>query len=61
MPYTKLPKDPVILISFINTQLRDNYSDLDSFCAAYQADKNEIVEYLADYDYEYDEALKRFQ
>lgn len=24
-----LPQDPVILLSYINTQLRDNYSDLE--------------------------------
>ena len=25
-----LPKDPIILLSYINTQLRDNYPNLDS-------------------------------
>ena len=29
-----IPKDPVMLLSYVNTQLRDNYSSLDEFCAA---------------------------
>lgn len=27
-----LPKDPMILLSYINTQLRDNYSSLGEMC-----------------------------
>ena len=27
-----LPKDPVILLSYVNTKLRDNYSSLQEFC-----------------------------
>ena len=30
MPQT-LPKDPVILLSFVNTELRDHYTSLDKF------------------------------
>ena len=30
-----LPKDPVMLLSFVNTQLRDNYSNLEELAAAY--------------------------
>ena len=30
----QLPKDPVILLSYINTQLRDFYPSLDAFCEA---------------------------
>ncbi len=29
-----IPKDPVILLSYVNTQLRDNYSSLDEMCQA---------------------------
>ena len=34
-----LPKDPVILLSFVNTQLRDFYENLDDFCSAHDCDK----------------------
>ena len=29
-----IPKDPVILLSYVNTQLRDNYPSLDEMCRA---------------------------
>lgn len=60
MSNTNLPKDPVILISFINTQLRDNYTSLDDFCAYYEADKEELTENLLDYGYQYDVQKNRF-
>ena len=28
MPILDMPKDPVMLLSFVNTQLRDNYSSI---------------------------------
>lgn len=60
MPYTTLPKDPVILISFVNTQLRDHYKSLDEFCRAYETDKHELLEKLLDFNYQYNEELNRF-
>ena len=38
-----LPKDPVILLSYINTQLRDNYASLAEFCSANDCSPEEIV------------------
>jgi len=60
MPNTNLPKDPVILVSFINTQLRDNYATFDAFCANYSVEKEEIAENLLDYGYQYDAAKNQF-
>ena len=31
----KLPKDPVMLLSFVNLKLRDEYPSLEDFCADY--------------------------
>ncbi len=28
----KLPEDPVMLLSFVNTKLRDQYASLDALC-----------------------------
>ena len=42
-----LPKDPVILLSYINTQLRDNYASLAEFCAANNCDAEDIIKTLA--------------
>ena len=55
-----LPQDPMILLSYINTKLRDEYKNLDTLCDDLQADRTEIEHKLADVDYTYDEALNRF-
>ncbi len=60
MHYDKLPKDPVMLLSFINTQLRDHYKDFDAFLADFQLDKTNILEQMERIDYVYDEALNQF-
>ena len=39
----KLPKDPVILLSVVNTQLRDHYSSLEGLAEAYMVPKEEIT------------------
>lgn len=36
---TKIPKDPVMLLSYINTQLRDNYPDMDELCRSLCLDR----------------------
>ena len=38
-----LPKDPVMLLSFVNTQLRDHYPSLEEFAATYQIDSAELI------------------
>lgn len=60
MSNTVLPKDPVILVSFVNTQLRDNYTSLDDFCATYAVEKEELTEHLLDYGYQYYEKGNQF-
>ena len=50
-----LPKDPIILLSYINTLLRDNYSSLEELCKSLDVDKQEIVEKLKAVNYEYNE------
>lgn len=56
-----LPNDPAILLSFINTMLRDKYSDLDELCDDYNTDKNVITEKLGKIGYEYSEDHNRFK
>ena len=55
-----IPNDPMMLLSFVNTQLRDNYPSLDEFVKVYGCDKAMVVAKLRDIDYEYDEALNKF-
>ncbi|MCQ4022787.1 MULTISPECIES: DUF4250 domain-containing protein [unclassified Ruminococcus] len=55
-----IPNDPTILLSYINTQLRDFYPSLEELGAALCVDLEEIKSKLASIDYEYDAALNRF-
>ena len=55
-----VPKDPVMLLSYINTQLRDFYPSLDALAAGLEIDKKEVEEKLRSIDYEYDAALNKF-
>ncbi|MDE6088401.1 MAG: DUF4250 domain-containing protein [Oscillospiraceae bacterium] len=56
-----LPKDPAILVSYINTQLRDFYTSLEEFCKANDCDAEEIQKKLALIGYSYDETQNRFR
>ena len=49
----QLPKDPVILLSFINMKLRDYYPSLAALCDDLGADEEEIHKTLAAIGYEY--------
>ena len=55
-----LPKDPVLLLSVVNTKLRDRYLTLDDLCEDMQADKDEITNKLKVIGYEYDESGHQF-
>ena len=55
-----MPNDPMMLLSYVNTQLRDFYPDLESFCKAQDADPDALVSKLASIDYRYDKSLNRF-
>ena len=55
-----LPKDPVMLLSVINTNLRDFYPDLDTLCQELQLDKETLIQTLEKIDYEYDAVQNQF-
>lgn len=55
-----MPKDPVMLLSYVNTQLRDYYSSLDEMCHCLGVDADEIKEKLATISYKYDSQLNKF-
>lgn len=56
-----IPNDPVILLSYLNTQLRDNYSSLAEFCKANGVDEAAICDKLAMINYEYDPQQNQFK
>lgn len=49
----KLPKDPVILLSYINTQLRDFYPSLEELCKALCIEQDTLIKTLSGIDYHY--------
>lgn len=55
-----IPKDPMMLLSFINMKLRDFYPSLDDLCLDLNLDKEQIISSLKDIDYEYDKTLNKF-
>lgn len=55
-----LPKDPILLLSVVNTKLRDFYNNLDEFCQDMMIEKEILVKKLADIDYEYDVETNQF-
>ncbi len=55
-----LPKDPFMLLSYINTQLRDNFSSLSELAASLGADEDGIKNTLKDAGFIYDSELNRF-
>ena len=56
----KLPQDPFMLFSYVNTQLRDVYSSLDEFCKATDVDLEKKKKKLKDAGFEYSEELNKF-
>ena len=56
-----LPKDKVMLLSVINTALRDKYSSLDELCDSEGIDKEQIIKDLAEIDYRYIEEVNQFK
>lgn len=55
-----LPKDPVMLLSVINTKLRDYYKSLELLCEDLQVDQDEIKRLLQGIGYEYNKELNKF-
>ncbi len=55
------PKDPVMLLSVVDTALRDSYSSFDALVEDNEVDGDEILSKLASIDYHYDAALNKFK
>ncbi len=56
-----LPKDPMILLSVVNTKLRDEYDSLDALCEDLDLDRAELEEKLEALGFVYDPGQKRFR
>lgn len=55
-----IPKDPAMLLSYVNLKLRDFYGNLQDFCDDMDISEEEITEKLASIDYHYDKEKNQF-
>ncbi len=56
----EIPKDPAMLLSFINTQLRDFYPGLDELCSSLSLEREVLEGRLGAVDYHYDPQRNQF-
>ncbi len=54
-----IPSDPVMLTSFLNLKLRDNYDSLDALCDDLDVSKTEILDKLKAAGFRYDEVTNQ--
>lgn len=55
-----LPKDPAILLSYVNMKLRDEYDSLEQMCNDLDIDGPKLIETLEKAGFQYDPQLNRF-
>ena len=55
-----IPQDAMMLMSFVNMKLRDEYPSLDELCASMNIDRQWLVEKLATVGFEYSEENNKF-
>ena len=56
-----LPKDPAMLLSVVNTKLRDEFSSLEEFCAAMNVEETALRHPLGAVGYQYDAVQNQFK
>ena len=55
-----IPQDPMILFSYINTKLRDEYPSLDQLCDDLDLSREELEDKLLQAGFRYDAARNCF-
>ncbi len=55
-----IPNDPAVLLSFVNTKLRDFYSSLDEMCSDMELDRKSIEDKLEGIGYKYKDERNQF-
>ena len=56
----ELPKDPMMLFSFINMKLRDEYASLDELCDDMNVNKENLLTTLRNVGFEYNGLQNKF-
>lgn len=55
-----MPQDPIMLLSYVNTKLRDTYASLDLLCEDLHIDRSALEQKLHTVDYDYDAGKNQF-
>ena len=55
-----IPNDPVILLSYVNTKLRDQFPTLEELCKSLCINQQELCQKLAGIDYHYEAGRNQF-
>ncbi len=55
-----VPKDPVMLLGYVNMKLRDYAKDIETLCDLIEVDMQELQDKLATIDYHYDRERNQF-
>lgn len=55
-----IPGDPAILLSYINTMLRDEYNSLEELCKSLCVSQEQIESKLSSIGYKYSQKQNRF-
>lgn len=55
-----IPTDPMMLFSFVNMKLRDEYDSLEQLCDDLGISQEQLVKTLADAGFEYNAEAKKF-
>ena len=55
-----IPKDAVMLLSFVNLKLRDYYDSLEKLCEDLDIDQSELEDKLASIEYHYHKEQNKF-
>ena len=56
-----IPQDPMMLFSFVNMKLRDEYPTLDELCASLDIERSWLEEKLAAFGFEYSAENNKFR
>ena len=56
-----LPQDPVILMSVLNTKLRDGYDSLEALCEDLELERDELTDRLHEAGFDYDPEQNQFR
>lgn len=56
-----LPQDPFILLSYVNTQLRDHFSSLEALCEDAGISPADVISRLEQAGFRYDPEQRQFK